>query len=464
MKTIRPVVIAALLVALSAAPLYAQSDRLAVQEGKVGSYADEVASSLNIPSLAVGVVGTDETHYLDISGEGETDEPFLIGSLSKSVTAMAVMLLVDDGAISLDDAAAEYVDGVPDDVTVEDLLRHRSGLDRADGFDAWSQTDATVREAVEAASWDAEGDESSYANLNYEILGVVIEEASDESFADFVDGRIFTPLGLEHASAAPEPPDERIVGHQYLFGFPVAFDEPAYNPAAVPSGFVWMSAEDMEVWMRTFLEGGRIDGEQVIPASVVEALLDEEGEYAMGWATGRESGSPSFSHTGLTGAFSAAATMVPERNVAVFALANVNSWMGSAPESVVESVVGAALRGETQSHSNLEFLVRLGFGLLCFFVVLLFLKEVLQWVTGRRPVALDKQARKAVLLDVFIAAAVIAGTVLFFGVSPLGMLAAAPDLGIGFLLLVFVLPLRRLVHGFNATEERRVIVGDEVDQ
>lgn len=460
MKTIWSVLVAVLLVVVGAAPLYAQSARLAIQEGQVGSYADEVSSSLNIPSLAVGVVGSDETHYLDVTGEGETDEPFLIGSLSKSVTAMAVMLLVDDGEISLDDAAAEYVDGVPEEVTLEDLLRHRSGLDRADGFDAWSQTDATVQEAVDAASWDSEEGEFSYSNLNYEILGVVVEEASGEVFGDFVDGRIFSPLGMEHASAAPMPPDERIVGHQYLFGFPAAFDEPSYNPEAVPSGFVWMSAEDMEAWVRAFVNGGRIDGEQRISASVIESLLEEDGEYAMGWATGRESGSPAFSHTGLTGAFSAAATIVPERDVAVFALANVNSWMGSAPESVVESVVGAALRGETQSHSNLEFLVRLGFGLLCLFVVALFFKEFLQWVTGRRPLALDGKAQKAVLLDVFIAASVIAGTVLFFGVSPVGMLAAAPDLGIGFLLLVFVLPLRRLLHGFNATEERRIAAMD----
>lgn len=452
---------------LTASPsLFAQSQRVSVQEQQVSTYADEVQSSLNVPSLAVGVLGPDETAHLDVRGEGSTDEPFLIGSLSKSVTAVAVLLLEDDGTLSLDDSAAEFVDEVPEEVTLAHLLEHKSGLDRSAGVDAWTNRDQSVEQAAGKASWKEPGGEFSYSNLNYEILGAVVEKVSGQSFGEFAAERIFEPLGMEDASAHPEPPSEHIVGHQYIFGFPVALGEPDYNPAAVPSGFVWMSAEDMEAWLRAFLNEGRVDGAQALPADVMAAFDEEadEGEYEFGWLVGRQSGSTSLSHTGLTGAFSASATIVPARQIAVFSLANVNSWEGGVPSDVVNSIIGAALRGEEQSHSNLEFLVRLGFGLLCLFVLFLFLKELVQWLAGGRPTGLDKKAARGVIVDVAVASLVIVATVFLFGASVEAMIAMTPDLAGGFLLLVFLLPLRRLLRGFNATAERRIHADTDMRQ
>ena len=123
------------------------------------------------PGLAVAVVDAGGVRYLHTFGDcPDADAPFVVGSLSKSFTAVAVMQLVEQGAVDLDAPASRYAPGydVPDEVTVRSLLNQTSG------FGAYDSSPMP--------RWATLGT-FSYANANYDLLGRVIEGASGETYA-----------------------------------------------------------------------------------------------------------------------------------------------------------------------------------------------------------------------------------------------------------------------------------------
>ncbi|MFU8807376.1 MAG: serine hydrolase domain-containing protein, partial [Bradymonadaceae bacterium] len=341
MKSIRHIkyilpILCGCLVLTAASIAFAQTARVLIDEFQVAKYVTDVQSAMNVPSVAVGIVGADRNYFFETYGPAGHEEPFAIGSLSKSVTAMAVMILVQDKKLTLDESASKWVDGVPGEVTVKDLLQQRSGLGKADDLMGWRKTDVTIEELVRQASWAEPRGEFSYSTLNYQILGAIVEKVSEQPFGAFVKERIFEPAGMTTAHAGPEAPSVHISGHKYVFGYPFSEGETRYAAAAVASDFVWMSARDMEKWIRLFAAGGKLEKKQVIPKDVMDALLAPEGTspYGMGWFMADEGGLQVARSTGATRSFSASMAIVPERKIGVFVLTNVNSWNGYAPESI----------------------------------------------------------------------------------------------------------------------------------
>lgn len=148
----------------------------------------------------------------------ETGEPvtsqtlFRIASHSKTFTATAIMQLVEDGSVRLDDPLSRWVEELADTpiaaVTVRELLGHQSGIIR-DGVDAdyWQRghafpdRDHLLRICREEGRIAGANEYFKYSNIGYSLLGLVIEAASGQSYRDFTDERIVSPLGLERTGA-----------------------------------------------------------------------------------------------------------------------------------------------------------------------------------------------------------------------------------------------------------------------
>ena len=141
-------------------------------------------------------------------GQGiDADTPFVIGSISKSFTALAVMQLADWGEISLDAPVRRYI---PDFrtadlaavITVRQLLGQTSGLPTSAGSDVIEHPELSLSEWVHAAAKlhlvTGPGEVFHYCNLNYVILGLLVERVSGQSFGDFVTAHIFKPLAMTH--------------------------------------------------------------------------------------------------------------------------------------------------------------------------------------------------------------------------------------------------------------------------
>lgn len=218
--------------------------------------------------------------------------PFALASLGKTMTAVAVLRLVAQGQLSLDDAPQAHLPAdlvadldLPDGLTLRHLLNMTSGL--PDYLDDAFVTDAlddparvqtpraALRYAVDEKRVFAPGERFDYSNTNYVLLGLILEQASRLSFAQVMQDQVFVPAGMTNAfvfGSQDLPPD-----------FPDAFEEGQsvrayYSAEGMGDGGVIGSAADLARFYRALFGGGLL-----APAQMADLLSDPLGEsYGMG--------------------------------------------------------------------------------------------------------------------------------------------------------------------------------------
>lgn len=308
------------------------------------------------PGLAVAVVDADGVRYLRTFGDcPDADAPFIVGSLSKSFTAAAVMQLVEQGAVDLDAPASRYAPGydVPDEVTVRSLLNQTSGFGAYD----------SLAEAADGELGETFG-AFSYANANYDLLGRVVEGASGEDYACYLDEHVLEPLGMASTTADPARAEAlgMVPGHRDWFGLPVADGfrhaqgDGAWGGPA--SGYVASSVRDMASYLRMYLNGGMGDGARVLSADSVRRMFldrvpDPEGDtyYGMGWTSfSWDDGELVLSHDGQVENYTASMCLLPERGIGIVALSDANDNAGGDIRffDLVGGVVSVAIGGTGQ--------------------------------------------------------------------------------------------------------------------
>ena len=309
------------------------------------------------PGLAVAVVDAGGVRYLRTFGDcPDADAPFVVGSLSKSFTAVAVMQLVEQGAVDLDAPASRYAPGydVPDEVTVRSLLNQTSGFGAYD----------SLAEAADGELGETFGT-FSYANANYDLLGRVVEGASGEDYARYLDEHVLEPLGMASTTADPARAEAlgMVPGHRDWFGLPVADGfrhaqgDGAWGGPA--SGYVASSARDMASYLRMYLNGGMGgDGARVLSADSVRRMFldrvpDPEGDtyYGMGWTSfSWDDGELVLSHDGQVENYTASMCLLPERGIGIVALSDANDNAGGNIRffDLVGGVVSVAIGGTGQ--------------------------------------------------------------------------------------------------------------------
>lgn len=308
------------------------------------------------------VAAVDSRRILDSTGFGEADgsgreatadTPFLLGSTTKSFTALAVMQLVGRGKVDLDAPVREYVPELQlagdsaDRITVRQVLQHRSGLplNPAGGPILKGASDGTPLEALEdlrGKELSSEpGTEMAYINANYVLAGLVVERASGMDYGDYVKLNIFEPLGMEQSFADPEAAEAAglAAGHRYVFGFT---DEtgPTFHPGILAAGYLMSSANDLARYLAVFLNDGvGLNGTRVISRQGLKTLLKPakptttlgpwadgvESRYAMGWFVGGPWDEPAILHPGDAADSSSLLVLLPGRDLGVVALVNASN-------------------------------------------------------------------------------------------------------------------------------------------
>lgn len=312
---------------------------------RLDAFLDTAFPACGMPGAAVAVVDAGGVRYLRCLGDVTSeDQTFVVGSLSKSMTAVAVMQLVEEGLVDLDDPACAYAPetGVPVAVTVRDLLNQTSGFGYYE-----SLAGATVGES--AGSF-------SYANANYDLLGRIVEDVSGLGLGAYLRECVFSPLGMDDASAGDEPERApRAEGHRSWFGawaadgFEHGAGDDAWGGAA--SGYVRASVSDMASYLRMYLNSG----EGVLSAASIHQMVfsrvrDPGGDtyYGMGWTTySWDDGELVMSHDGQVENYVARMCVIPGRNLGVVVLADGNDEFGSneAFFSLADGVTAIAVGG-----------------------------------------------------------------------------------------------------------------------
>lgn len=327
---------------------------------KVDAFIEDQMRRFSIPGVALAIVECDRTVHLRGFGRSRPgggpptpQTPFFIGSLTKSFTALVVMQLVEAGKVSLDAPVRHYLPWfrVADPVasarmTVRHLLNHTSGIPVWVGLEDLSVfdggPDATQRQARLLSTLKLNrpvGAKFEYANTNYNLLGLVIEAASGEAYADYIQSHIFDPLEMRHSytSKAAAQRDALAVGHRYWFGFPIPEPDLSVPEGSLPSGQLISCAEDMAHYLLVYLNQGRCGQVQLLsPAGIEEMLrgtaaINEMGmslgAYGMGWIDQEIGNSRIVSHSGIVPDFGGFMALVPGQKRGLVMLFNVNHAM-----------------------------------------------------------------------------------------------------------------------------------------
>jgi CubicO group peptidase (beta-lactamase class C family) len=316
------------------------------------------------PGAAIAVVMGDRVVYTRGFGiaNGETGELvrpemlFRLGSTTKMFTAASVILLAEQGKLTLTEPIGTHIRGLTPKLaalTAQQLLSHTSGiLDEAPMFG--SHDDAAM--SAEVARWTdtrffAEpGQIYSYSNPGYWLAGLLAETVGGKPFADQVATTIFEPLGMSRSTFRPTLAMTYPLaqGHE-LFGGRLQIIRPAANNAASwPAGSIFSNVIDLSRWMMAFLNEGVIDGEQRLPASLFRALVTPQAtipgvaaKYGYGIRTETWRGLDLVEHTGSRAGYGSYIRMIPSRKMGVVVLANrTGVTLPRTTQAAIEAALG----------------------------------------------------------------------------------------------------------------------------
>jgi CubicO group peptidase (beta-lactamase class C family) len=352
----------------------------------IDNFIEQQMRRLHIPGAALAIVeGERIVHRGGFGrarpgGEVPTPQtPFFIGSLTKSFTALAVMQLAEAGKVELDAPVQRYLPWfrVADplasaQITVRHLLNQTSSLpllpSEAILADFDNRPDATERQVRALSTLKIArpvGTKFEYSNLNFNVLGLVIEATSGESYASYIQNHIFNPLGMRNSftSKTAAQKNDLAMGHRYWFGFPVPAPNLSIPVASLPSGQLISSAEDMAHYLIAHLNGGRYGDVQLLSGAGVAELLRGVAEwkemgvligyYGMGWVSQESGNSRIVSHSGIVPDFGAFMALEPEQKKGIVLLFNANHAMMKM--TLDELGMGAAQRLAGVHPSPLRF-------------------------------------------------------------------------------------------------------------
>jgi len=279
-----------------------------------------------------------------------------LGSITKQFTAVAILMLADEGKLALNDPITRFFPDYPTSgkvITVEHLLTHTSGIASFTGkpdYVANMAKDVRVSQMIDTFKNDPldfePGTQYRYNNSGYFLLGAIIEQVSGQTYASFLAQRIFTPLGMKDTAyeGSERGKAPRAAGY--------SAKEKGYGPTAPLSmsqpyaaGALVSTVDDLAKW-----DAAIGAGKLLKPASWKRAFTpymltpEKSAEYGYGWQVGTLQGAQVIEHGGGINGFRTYALRLPEQKIFVAVLANADS--GNADPGVLAKKAAALAMGK----------------------------------------------------------------------------------------------------------------------
>jgi CubicO group peptidase (beta-lactamase class C family) len=299
---------------------------------KVDDYVEKQRQQLHLPGVSLAVVRDGQLiksrgyglANLELNVRATEDTVYEIGSNTKQFTAAAVMMLVEEGKINLDDQLTKYFPEAPKSwsgITVRHLLSHTSGIQNHVAVPDWLNVFKTSITSETTPARDEllkmffklplefqPGETWSYDNTGYYLLGIIIEKASGKSYWEFLAERIFHPLGMTATrNTEPQPiVPNRASGYEWVNDH--FENRPILAPfIAFSAGSILSTVKDMAKW------DAALYGEKLLKESSLDQMwavtktndgADAPFDYGFGWFIGHYHGHHLVQHTGGTPGFS----------------------------------------------------------------------------------------------------------------------------------------------------------------
>ncbi|MBC7894943.1 MAG: serine hydrolase [Cytophagaceae bacterium] len=351
------------------------------------AYIEAARKQWRVPGLGLAIVRNDSVIYARGYGVKDVGKPdlvtaqtvFAIGSSSKAFTAASIAMLVDDKKVVLDASPGTYIPGfqlydpyATRELTVRDLLSHRSGLAR--GELAWygspNDRDEIVRRVrYLQPSWSFRS-QFGYQNIMYITAGQVVAKVSGKSWDDFVRDRIFTPLGMATSSTSVKAvPSLRDVAQPHAdVSDTVRAIQWRDIDNAGPAGSINSPVAEMAQWVRLQLNRGTFGGKQLISGRMVDEMhqahiairTDSSARannpeshlqaYGLGWFLQDYRGKLMVHHGGNVDGFTALVAMIPEEKTGLVLLTNMNGT--PLPMLLAQKIFDLALNAPAKDWSG----------------------------------------------------------------------------------------------------------------
>ena len=274
---------------------------------RISDYVDEFRVDTKCNSVSVAVVRGDEIEFY---GDGEG--LYQIGSMTKAFTGLGIQKLIRAGVIKEDDPISRwlpgftaYYQGEAYEITIEQLLAQTSGYTNKEADYASATQETSLMEWTDGISGrelaSKPGAEYAYSNVNYNLLGAVIEQATGKTYKDYMETEILNPLGLANTYVQVAEDNESVIQgsrlgyrHSFTYVIPVA-------PGQIPAGYFYSNAADMARWMQIWMGTADIPKEYEELIKAVKARLQDAGDYYSGWeffengSIGHSGGTPNYS-------------------------------------------------------------------------------------------------------------------------------------------------------------------------
>jgi len=330
------------ILAFSITSAKAQAQLSSDLQQKIDKLAADTLAKSGVPSASVAIVKNGQIAYVKAYGDARlepktpatTEMRYSIGSISKQFTATAILLLQEQGRLSLDDKVAKFIPNLTraGEVTIRQLLSHTSGYQ-----DYWPQdyvmpmmlqpvTAEKILDGWARIPLDFEpGSKWQYSNTNYVVAGVIVEKASGMPLLQFLSQKVFTPLGMKSVMNI----DQEKLGETDPTGY-LRYALGPLRPAPkegkgwlFAAGELAMPAQDLAKWDISIM-----DQKVLKPSSYRELGTDTllknglSTHYGLGVDVSSQAGHRALSHGGEVSGFTAQNVVFPDEKVAVVVLTN----------------------------------------------------------------------------------------------------------------------------------------------
>jgi len=379
-KSVLIVVALSLSVLILSQNSYAQTIDVSKRLKGFDSTIEKILKDWNVPGCGIGIVIKDKLVFAKGYGYRDLDKKlpvtpntlFQIASNTKLFTATAIGFLVDEGKLDWDKPIKNYVpqiqfynDELNANVTIRDMLSHRTGISRHDGI--WYKSDFTQKELFDRIKYLEPSiplrQGFLYNNLMYAASGQIVELLSGQTWEEFVKTRIFMPLNMSNTIFTVE---EMIKQQDFMIPYfekrdtTLLLQYPFYTQqqGIGPAGAIISSINDLSNWLIAQIYGGKFKNKQVIPAGIIKETLqpaipaasvpDKYFEnlnsiYGMGRGTSSYKGHYLTSHGGSIGGIYSNISFMPADSVGVIVFSNrISQLPGIITSTIYDKLLGLA--------------------------------------------------------------------------------------------------------------------------
>jgi CubicO group peptidase (beta-lactamase class C family) len=349
--------IAAALLALVSVPATAQP-LTPVEVARIDQAVSKALADTSVPSASIAIVRDGKIVLTKAYGKAsetlaaKPDLPYQIASNSKQFTAMALLLLEDEGKLSLDDTVSKWVTGVSggDRITIRQLLSHTSGLQ-----DFWPQDYSFAAMSHPAKPQDIvdkwakkpldfqPGDQWQYSNTGYVVAGLIAEKASGEPLLKYLKRKIFNPLGMKSVHNLDDTN-----GPTFPHGYGRFALGPVRQVTPPAAGWLWaagelsMTAEDLAKWDIARINRSVLPAEDWVEQEKTIKLNDgKDSGYGLGVYAATVNGRRRISHGGESVGFLSTNQVYPAERAAIVVM--TNSWSGDAYSRIARDLANIVL-------------------------------------------------------------------------------------------------------------------------